>query len=510
MKQAISWILIVSLMFAALAGCGGPQASGPAQVNGGGISDTESTVQSASDPGGGWEDLFTYDEANAVQFTVKAAVPGEEDAYVYPWGGYDDPVGTPEESETNAGAGTNGSPEADAINDQLQQALQDLPPELRAQAEAAMQAAQAQREGAAAAPQQTPELPADWNAPSNQPALGGRLELVSGDATVIIELSEYCVDADTTFTVASVKTTALPEDFFKGGFSLSRGGETHVALNDYAVITFLITNDPGEDVVIKSFGKNGEMEYSLAEVTQLGDTYRITGVVEHFSTVGYGKIFPIPPLTPVNEQTRQELMEKQRQQEEELAKQKEAEQNRKKINRLQTIEFDEILYTTSAAGLPLQLHLRAKLVERAKSTQSGLASLMEREFTGKIWLKFYTWGPGGYGDLYMVCNDVTISDPATTSSASWIPLDKKVSSTATFQMTTVDGSKAVAEGVGTAGLSGKTYTNVQTIWVVDSATGKVQVTFTSLQGAADKTFITGMLSEKSERQANKKLKWFLN
>lgn len=53
-------------------------------------------------------------------------------------------------------------------------------------------------------------------------------------------------------------------------------------------------------------------------------------------------------------------------------------------NFVQTIEFDEILFTTSAAGLPLQLHLRAKLVEQpvTKNRRPALKSISLRERYG--------------------------------------------------------------------------------------------------------------------------------
>jgi len=498
MQKAISLALTAILMLAAFTGCGGRQAPGAAGTNDGGVPDT---AQNALPAGSGWEGLFTYGEANALRFTVKAAIPGEEDAYEYPWGGYDDPVGALEQSETSPDTQANESPDAGMENDQLQQALEGLPPELREAAESAMREAEAQRQGL----QEEPELPDDWEEPSNQPQLGGRLEFTSGDTAVIIEMSEYCVDADTTFTVTPA-TAALPEAFFRGGFAVNSDGEAHTALGDFAVITFLTREDPGEDVVIKSFGENGELEYAFAEVTRLGDTYGITGAVEHFSTVGYGQSAwsPAAELKPLNDKTRREVMEKSRQAEEDWARKKEAERNQKNRKYLQTIEFDEILFTTSASGLPLQLHLRAKLVEQPAET--GRTEVL---FKGKIWLKFYTWGPGGYGDLYMVCNDAVINRPGGPP---WIASLTEYGTShlrAAFQMTNIGGSKAVAEGVGSYDVSGKTYTNVQTNWAVDSATGTIKVTFTSMKGAAEKTFIAGRLCAKTQRQANKKLKWFL-
>ncbi|MFA7550662.1 MAG: hypothetical protein WCZ68_07975, partial [Sedimentibacter sp.] len=72
------------------------------------------------------------------------------------------------------------------------------------------------------------------------------------------------------------------------------------------------------------------------------------------------------------------------------------------------------------------------------------------------------------------------------------------------------GSQAVAEGIGSADISGKTYTDVETHWTFDAEDGSMVVTFTNMSGATEKTFITGQLRAKTQRQANKKLKWFLN
>lgn len=167
------------------------------------------------------------------------------------------------------------------------------------------------------------------------------------------------------------------------------------------------------------------------------------------------------------------------------------------------------MFTTSAAGLPLQLHLRAKLIEQpaTKNPQNGVEA---RTFKGKIWLKFYTWGPGGYGDIYMICNNAVVVDPGGLG---WIAsLNKQgvSSSTAMFNMASIGSSRAVAEGIGSADISGKTYTDVQTHWTFDAQDGSIKVTFTSMKGATEKTFITGRLSAKTQKQANKKLKWFLN
>lgn len=493
MKKAIASILVLAFLFTALTGCSEKNGGSSAQTNNSDVSVTAPVEQSDASSSTGWEVLFTYDDTNAVQFTVKAAIPNEEEAYEYPWGEYD-ALDTQSEAAPEEEVG-------DMDEDDLERQLEE-----------ALAAAEAQQEaqglqGLVDSPE-IPELPADWNALSNQPALGGRLELLSGETTVIIEMSEYCVDADTTFTVTPVKSTVLPEEFFSGGFSVSREGETQVALNDFAVVTFLTKVDPGGDVVIKSFGENGEMEYALADVTKLGDVFMITGAVEHFSTVGYGSAASGPNvLEGVISKESHERLIRQTKELVERTERERAQQNTKKFVR--TIEFDEILFTTSAAGLPLQLHLRAKLVEQpvTKNPETGAN---DRLFKGKIWLKFYTWGPGGYGDLYMICNNAVVTDPGT---GSWLAsLDKQgVSSyVATFNMASIGGSKAVAEGVGSFDVSGKTYTDVQTAWVVDETTGTVKVTFTSMKGAAEKTFITGRLSAKTQKQANKKLKWFLN
>ena len=58
----------------------------------------------------------------------------------------------------------------------------------------------------------------------------------------------------------------------------------------------------------------------------------------------------------------------------------------------------------TATGNPLQLHLRAKLVDQPyrMDPKTGEA---EHCLAGKVWLKFYTWMPEGYGVIYMVCNN---------------------------------------------------------------------------------------------------------
>lgn len=491
-KRTVTFILAVVFLLTAAAGCSEKVGGSPVQKQN---SDTPVTAPVGNNDASsvdGWEGLFTYDEINAVQFTVKASIPNEEDAYQYPWGAYDaldTPGGTAPEEDA-------GYMDEDELEHRLEEAIAAAEAQRNAQA----------RQGTASS-QAAPELPADWNAESNQPALGGRLELISGTTTVIIEMSEYCVDTDTTFTVTPVKTTVLPEEFFKGGFSLSRDGETDVSLNDDAIITFLTRDDPGEAVVIKSFGENGRMEYAWAEVTRLNDIYMITGAVEHFSTVGYGPATPAPNITegPITKESHELLIKQSKELSEKFARENAQQSAGKKFVRI--IEFDEILYTTSAAGLPLQLHLRAKLVEQPAITDIKTGK-MEIFFKGKIWLKFYTWGPEGYGDIYMICNNASVLNPL-----SWIAslTEQGISfSTATFNMLSIGGSQAFAEGVGSADISGKTYTDVQTDWKFDTTSGTIKVTFTSMKGAAEKTFITGRLSAKTQRQANKQLKWFLN
>ncbi|MGI6175670.1 MAG: hypothetical protein ACOYJC_05845 [Christensenellales bacterium] len=498
MKKTMSFILALILALPAFAGCVGQQAPGSDQTNGGDTSGQ--TAQSAAPDGGGWEDLFTYDEGNAMQLTVKTAISGEEDAYGYPWGGYDDPIELSEEGAYPS----EDAMDADGKEKKIQEALSKLPPEKRKATEEAMRKGQEQNDVPA---QGDPELPPDWNYESNQPRLGGRLELQSGGDTVMIEMSEYCVDADTTFTVTPIKESKLPQEFMKGGFSLTRNGKSHVTLGDYAVITFITKNDPGEDVVIKIFGANGEMEYAFAEVVKLGNTYVISGAVEHFPTVEDG-VANLPTLAPgVSPESTEKLRKFAEEQVEEMRRQKEQGKAGKKL--VKTIEFDEILYTNSAAGHPLQLHLRAKLVQQESASINAQTGLMERPFTGKIWIKFYTWMPGGYGVMYMLCNNAVIRDPAIN----WVSsLTEPGTSRNSFaiQMASTGGSQSVGEGVGSFDISGKTYSSVQTDWVFNADDGSIQVTFTSMKGAMDKTFITGKVLAKTERQSNKKLKWFLD
>lgn len=492
MKRAAASILVLVFLFTAITGCSEINGGSPVQTQNNDKPAATPAEQSSALSGDGWEGLFAYDDNGAVQFTVKAAIPNEEDGYEYPWGEYDaldTQSGTAPEQETG-----------DKDEEELERKLEE-----------ALAAAEAQREAQAqqgiAGSLKTPDLPPDWNAESNQPSPGGRLELASGETTVIIEMSEYCVDEDTTFTVTPVKTTVLPEEFFKGGFSLSREGETDVSLNDFAIITFMTKDDPGEDVVIKSFGENGQMEYEWADVTKLGDIFMITGAVEHFSTVGYGQAAPGPDVLTgeISQESHERLIRQTKELCEKLEREKAQQKAKKKFVR--TIEFDEILYTTSAANLPLQLHLRAKLVEQP-ATKNPVTGSDEIFFKGKIWLKFYTWAHEGYGNIYMICNNAAVLNPP-----SWLAsLSEQETSTmaATFNMVSIGGSQAVAEGVGSFDISGKSYTDVQTEWTYNAANDAIKVTFTSMKGATEKTFITGKLSAKSQRQANKKLKWFLD
>lgn len=496
MKKAIASILILSFLFTMLTSCSLRDEGRKKQNDDVPVTTPAPVEQNDTSSGDGWEGLFTYDDTNTVQFTVKAVNPSEEDDYEYPWGEYDSldislqDEYVPEEEPD------------DMDEDELERGLE----ESLAAAEAQQEAQAQQGESGS---YETPEVPSDESAESNQPLLGGRLEFSSGDTTVIIEISEYCVDADTTFTVTPIKTTALPDEFFKGGFSLSREGETQVELNDYAVITFLSKTDPGDDVVIKSFGENGELEYVQADVTKQGDMFKITGVVEHFSTVGYGSATPSPDMEidGISQKSRELLLRKSKEFAEQQRKEFEKKSAKKKLVR--TIEFDEILFTSSAADLPLQLHLRAKLVEQppSKNPDTGVE---EPSFKGKVWLKFYTWSPEGYGVMYLICNNAILPDPDRSS---WLAsLDKQgVSYRAqTFNMVSIGGSQAVAHGVGSANISGKTYADVQTDWRYDPASGTMEVTFTNMKGAKEKTFITGKLRARTQKQANKKLKWFLD
>ena len=90
MKKIITVSLIAAFIITALAGYGGQNADSLAQTHSSGIPDGAPAQQAQT--GSGWEDMFVYDESKAVQLHVKASISGEEDAYEYPWGGYDDPV----------------------------------------------------------------------------------------------------------------------------------------------------------------------------------------------------------------------------------------------------------------------------------------------------------------------------------------------------------------------------------------------------------------------------------
>lgn len=453
-----------------------------------------------------WADLFSYDETESVQFNVRVAIPGEEETYEYPWGEYDDLEYVEPDNKTAAGVESDKSPDADAANEKLQKALESLPPEKRKIAEEAMEKAQNQTQNSVILSEKI-ELPPDWNNESNQPVLGGQLELQNGETRVIVEMSEYCVEKDTMFTVTPIKENKLQGEIIKSGFSLTAGEQKHVLLNDYAVVTFLTKQDPGDNVVIKSFNPDGTMEYTAVEISRLDDTFHITGAVEHFSTVGYGNAELSPEAAAaLNESAHRELIETSRRLQQKWEYEKKAADEYKSRKFLQTIEFDEIIFTTSATGNPLQLHLRAKLVESPYELNPA-TNMPESYFTGKVWLKFYTWMPEGYGDIYMICNNAKIP---SFYGLSYTSTRAGPTVSAVLPMTSIGGSKAVSYEVGDFDISGKTYSDVQTTWRLDPKTDRVQLTFDSMKGASEKTFITGKRSEKTRRQANKKLKWFLN
>ncbi len=489
---------ITALILSSLTACGKQNAAGSDETKASTTPSQQPTLNEV------WDDLFLYDETESVQFNVRAAIPGEEEAYEYPWGEYDEPDYVESDSKTAAGVEQSKSPDPGEANEKLQKALESLSPEKRKIAEEAMAKAQNQPQNPVNPPEEI-ELPPDWNDDSNQPVLGGRLELQNGETRAIIEMSEYCVDKDTLFTVTPIKKNKLQGEIIKSGFSLTAGEQKHVSLNDYAVITFFTNQDPGDDVVIKSFNPDGTMEYSAAEITSLGDTYQITGVVEHFSTVGYGNAELSPEAAAaLNESAHRELIEASRRLHEKWEYEKKAADEYKSRKFLQTIEFDEIIFTTSATGDPLQLHLRAKLVESPYELNPA-TNMPESYFTGKVWLKFYTWMPEGYGDIYMICNNAKIP---TFYGLSYTSTGAGPTVSAVLPMTSIGGSKAVSYEVGDFGISGKTYSDVQTTWRLDPKTDRVQLTFDSMKGASEKTFITGKRSEKTRRQANKKLKWF--
>jgi hypothetical protein len=174
---------------------------------------------------------------------------------------------------------------------------------------------------------------------------------------------------------------------------------------------------------------------------------------------------------------------------------------------VKTIEFDEILFTTTIQGDPCQLHLRAKLIEQPDKVNAAVTDF-ESAFAGKIWIKAYFLNPGaGYADLYYLCNNATLENPEYWKASK--TGQGMSSATATFGMTTISGSKAVAFGIGEYGAVGKGY-SMQSEWIVNEDSGAVRVTFTSFVGFSEKTFITGRLSAKTKKQAAKKLKWFLD
>ena len=384
-----------------------------------------------------WDDLFLYDETESVQFNVRATIPGEEEAYEYPWGDYDGLDYIDPDSKTAADVEPSKSPDPGEANEKLQKALESLSPEKRKIAEEAMAKAQNQIQSPVNSPEET-ELPPDWNDESNQPVLGGRLELQNGETRVIIEMSEYCVEKDIVFTVTPIKENKLKGEIIKSGFSLTAGEQKHILLNDYAVVTFLTKQDPGDDIVIKSFNPDGTMEYSAAEITSLGGIFQITGAVEHFSTVGYGNAELSPEAAAaLNESAHRELIEASRRLHEKWEYEKKAADEYKSRKFLQTIEFDEIIFTTSATGDPLQLHLRAKLVESPYELNPA-TNMPESYFTGKVWLKFYTWMPEGYGDIYMICNNAKI--PTFYGLSYNVDMGDPTAS-AVLQMTTIGGSK---------------------------------------------------------------------
>jgi hypothetical protein len=334
------------------------------------------------------------------------------------------------------------------------------------------------------------------------------VELHSGNATVILEMSEYCVDADTAFTVTPVKQSKLPEEFLRGGFSLSGAdGKEHVTLKDYAVITFLTKEDPGDDVVIKSLGPDGELEYAPAEVAKLGDTFIITGAVEHFSTMGYGPAELSPEANAAMEKFDQAYAEKSDQEMKKIRLDEKYAEEYKNQKYVKTIEFDEILFASTIAGDPCQLHLRAKLIEQPDKVNAA-GNDFESTFAGKIWIKAYFLNPGaGYADLYYLCNNATLENPEYWKASK---TGQGVSSaTAQFNLTSIAGCKAVVYGIGEYSPSGKTY-GMQSVWEVNENSGAVKVTFTSFVGFTEPTFIMGRLSAKTKKQANKKLKWFLD
>lgn len=484
-----------------LTGCAEQNAAEPADAAN--AAGGAQAAQTETPSGDGWERFITYDEAGALELFVKAAAPGEEESFSYPWGEYDAPL---EVAEAEGSEAAGELPAAEDPETLRQKALESLSPELCQAAEEAMLEEQARQETAGA--QDTYELPADWNAPSNQPELGGRLEFVSGDTAVGVALSEYCVDQDTAFTLMPVKSTELPEEFIKGGFLLCGADrEASVSLGDYAVVTFVTKEDPGGDVVIKSLGHGGELEYTPTQVTKLGDTYRIAGAVTHFSTVGYGPAELSGSADAELQRLSQKLAEEAARQAEKVRLDEKWGKEYAERSHVRVITFDEILFTTTVMGDPCQLHLRAKLVEQPDKVNAASGGL-ESTFMGKVWIKAYFLNPGaGFGDMYYLCSSATLEDPLLWDASA----NGKGTHTAAanFGMTTIAGSKGVAYGIGEYNFSGRGY-SMQSVWEVNPANGSVKVTFPSFQGFSEKTFVTGRLSEVTKKQAAKKLKWFLD
>ena len=144
------------------------------------------------------------------------------------------------------------------------------------------------------------------------------------------------------------------------------------------------------DVVIKSFGENGEMEYSLPDVTKLDDVFMITGAVEHFSTVGYGSAASGPNVLEgdISQESHELLIRKTKELVEQMEREKTQQNTAKKFVR--TIEFDEILFYirggSSVAASPAR-----KAVEQPATKDPKPA--VYRLFKGKYGLSFTHGGP---------------------------------------------------------------------------------------------------------------------
>lgn len=505
MKKLIAFILITVFLNTTLSGCGIQKA------------DDAVSNEAKQEQEEGVDGLFTYDEENVLQFNVKSAIPGEEETYQYPWGEYDDPIEAPSESEALPKANDKPKLSEAEMNEKLQASLDKMTPEQQEAAKETMRKAleksnttddtkvQEEKTGSDSEEQ---KLPDEASAHSNQPDLGGRLEFENNEDIIIIEMSEYSIEADTTFTVIPVKENKLSEEFMKNGFLLTgENNEKSVKLDDYAVITFITKKDPGEDVVLKSIDEDGRLEYTYAEVRKIGDTYRITGAVEHFSTVGYGSLTPSPELEAKAAQEYKELSEQMAKESARIEKERKWLEEYKNQKFVDTIEFDEILFTNTISGDPCQLHLRAKLVEQP-TTIDPSTNAVQATYKGKIWVKCYINNPAGYGDFYYLSNNAKIDDPFLWETSK-NQQDVMTTST-TFTMATTRGSNAVSYELGSFNVSGKTYSNVQTNWEINEKTGNVKVTFTTMKGMKNSTFITGKLSSKTKKQAAKKLKWFLD